>query len=256
MGGMVLVRTSREKSESGIYHIMIRGINKQTIFQDDEDRVKFIRVLEQYRDMEVYKIYAYCLMDNHVHILIKEDEHDISSAMKRISASYVFWYNKKYERCGHLFQGRFRSEPVNSQGYLLTVLRYIHRNPLKAGIVGNLEDYKWSSYCGLVNKASIIDKDFVLGLFSNDLESAIENFKDFHKEANDDECMDINDNKMLLDKELKEIAYKLDLNVREVSSLDRKNRDEILRRLKSIEGSSIRQISRITGISKSVISRA
>lgn len=137
-----MVRTAREKSESEIYHAMIRGINKQHIFQDDEDRIRFISIIKHYSDIDVYSLYAYCLMDNHVHILLKEGEHDISSAMKRISASYVLWYNKKYGRCGHLFQDRFKSEPVNSDAYLLTVLRYIHRNPIAAGIIYNIEDYK------------------------------------------------------------------------------------------------------------------
>lgn len=253
---VALARTPRVKSESGIYHAMIRGVNKQTIFQDDEDRHRFISTMKRYKDMDVYKIYAYCLMDNHVHILLKEDEHDISSAMKRISASYVIWYNKKYERCGHLFQGRFKSEPVNSDAYFLTVLRYIHRNPIKAGIITNLEDYKWSSYYDFIYENHIVDRDFVFGIFSNNVEKAVDNFKKYHKEVNDDECLDINDNKILSDKEFKNIINKLNVDLNQIDLLDKGNRDEVLRKLKNIDGSSIRQISRITGISKSVIGRA
>lgn len=251
-----MVRTAREKSESGIYHAMIRGINKQIIFQDDEDRMRFISTIKQFKDKNIYKVYAYCLMDNHVHILLKEDEHDISSAMRRISASYVLWYNKKYERYGHLFQDRFKSEPVNSEVYLLTVLRYIHRNPIKAGIVSQLEDYKWSSYREFIYENNIVDKTFILDIYSNNISNAVDSFQKHHIEVGDDECLDIEENKILSDKELKNIINKLNINIDEIDLLDKKNRNKVLRRLKKIDGSSIRQISRITGISKSIIGRA
>ncbi|NMD72658.1 transposase, partial [Bacillus sp. DNRA2] len=99
-------RKARKRSSSGVYHIMLRGINRQTIFEDDEDRRKFLETLKKYRDISKYELYGYCLMDNHVHLLMKESEETISDAIKRISSSYVHWYNMKYERCGHLFQDR------------------------------------------------------------------------------------------------------------------------------------------------------
>jgi putative transposase len=79
-------------------------------------------------------------------MLIKEEKEDLGIIMRRIGASYVYWYNLKYERSGHLFQDRFKSEVVNDEKYLLAVVRYIHQNPLKAGIVNNINDYAWSSY--------------------------------------------------------------------------------------------------------------
>lgn len=85
-------------------------------------------------------------MGNHVHILIKEGKEDLGNVMRRIGASYVYWYNVKYDRVGHLFQDRFKSEAVEDNRYLLSVLRYIHQNPLKAGIVSDIREYKWSSY--------------------------------------------------------------------------------------------------------------
>lgn len=85
-------------------------------------------------------------MDNHVHILIREGKEPLSKVMKRIGVSYVYWYNWKYERNGHLFQDRYKSEPVEDDKYLLTVIRYIHQNPLKAGIVDSIDQYQWSSH--------------------------------------------------------------------------------------------------------------
>lgn len=117
-------REGRKKSKTGVYHIMLRGINRQTIFEDDEDRFKFLETLRKYKDISQYRLYSYCLMDYHVHLLLRETEESISEAIKRISSSYVYWYNLKYERIVHLFQDRFKSERVENTFYFLTVLRY------------------------------------------------------------------------------------------------------------------------------------
>jgi REP element-mobilizing transposase RayT len=109
-----LPRNPREVSKSGVYHIMLRGINRQTIFEDDEDIQRLLETIARYKEICKYELYAYCIMSNHVHLLMKETEETISNAIKRISGSYVFWYNKKYERCGHLFQERYKSEAVDN----------------------------------------------------------------------------------------------------------------------------------------------
>ena len=136
-------RAAREKSKSGVYHIMLRGINRQNIFEDDEDREKFIQTVNICISKDI-KIYAYCLMNNHVHIMIKDDHLDIT--MRKLCANYVYWYNKKYQRCGHLYQDRFKSEVVENDSYFITVLRYIHQNPIKAGLCKAIEEYRWTSY--------------------------------------------------------------------------------------------------------------
>jgi putative transposase len=119
-------RVARGRSSSGIYHIMLRGINRQIIFEDEEDKTRFLETLRKYKDISKYQLYVYCLMDNHIHLLVKESGETISEAIKRISSSYVYWYNTKYERCGHLFQDRFKSEIVENTTYFFTVLRYIY----------------------------------------------------------------------------------------------------------------------------------
>lgn len=97
-------RDARARSESGIYHIMLRGINRQDIFLDEEDAERLLETIKKYKEVSKFNIFAYCVMSNHIHMLVREVEESISNTIKRISSSYVFWYNKKYERCEHLFQ--------------------------------------------------------------------------------------------------------------------------------------------------------
>src|SRR6056297_3473731 len=122
----IMARKPRRKSETGIYHVMLRGINKQRIFEDKQDYQKFIDVIKKTKETSDFNLYSYCLMSNHIHLLIKETEEELGEIFKRIGARFVYWYNSKYSRTGHLFQGRFKSEVVESDSYLLTVLRYIH----------------------------------------------------------------------------------------------------------------------------------
>ena len=166
-------RTAREKSESGIYHIMLRGINQQNIFEDEEDNKKFIDILERYKTEIDYKIYAYCLMGNHVHLLVKEGKEELSNTMKRIGTAYVYWYNWQYGRKGHLFQDRYKSEAVENDRYFLTVLRYIHQNPIKAGLVKDIETYEWSSYKEYIGEKGIVDTDFVLSMWDTDRDKSV-----------------------------------------------------------------------------------
>ena len=114
-------RVARIKSNSGIYHIIMRGINRQTIFEDEEDYNKFIQTMQRYKEIYVYKIYAYCFMRNHLHLLLKEGKEPLETIMRRICGSFVFWYNRKYGRIGCLFQNRYWSEPVEDNEYLLAV---------------------------------------------------------------------------------------------------------------------------------------
>ena len=135
-------RKPRESSGTGIYHVMLRGINRQDIFDDTEDYWTFTKMMSA---VPCY-IYAYCLMPNHVHLLIAEKSLKVSEIVKSIASCYVPYYNKKYGRIGHLLQDRFKSEPCNDSGYFLTLFRYIHQNPVKAGLVKTAKDYMFSSW--------------------------------------------------------------------------------------------------------------
>ncbi|MCL5057971.1 MAG: transposase [Actinobacteria bacterium] len=249
-------RDARNSSSTGIYHIMLRGINRQDIFGDEEDIERLLETIKKYKEVSQYQIYAYCVMSNHIHMLIKETEDSISNIIKRISSSYVFWYNKRYERCGHLFQERFKSEAVENDEYFLTVVRYIHQNPIKAGVVKGISDYKWSSYNEYMDRAVIVDSDFVLDMLSPDRKSAIELFRSFNIQKNNDACLEIDEKVRVSDSKLRECLLNLGIvNPREMRQLDKSKRDDIIKKLKSINGITIRQLSRMTGISKSVLDR-
>lgn len=249
-------RSPRLKSQSGIYHIMLRGINRQTIFEDDGDRYRFLSTIRDQVEENSYIIHGYCLMGNHVHLLMEELDDDISLAVAKIGASYVYWYNKKYQRVGHLFQGRFKSEVVENDNYFKIVLRYIHNNPIKAGLCKNLQEYQWSSYREYIEKPTIIDADFCLELFSSDRQKSIKLFKDFMTQENEDDCLDFEDYLRLSDDEVRSIIKDMGINnISQLPKLEIKLRNQLLKRIKKTKGTSIRQISRITGISKSLIGR-
>ena len=149
-------RQARTTSATSVYHAILRGVNKQQVFEDEEDYMRFLSVLRRQTQPDVDElgqatlprchVYAYCLMGNHVHLLLKEGIETIGDIMKRIASSYVYHYNHKYDRVGHLFQERFKSQPVCDFAYFVTLLRYIHQNPLKASLVENVDDYPWSSW--------------------------------------------------------------------------------------------------------------
>jgi REP element-mobilizing transposase RayT len=163
---MIMTRLPRVKSETGIYHVVMRGINKQQLFEEDEDYSKLLDLLRNYKEQISFEIYAYCLMGNHFHLLIKEGKEDVGHIMKRIGASFVYWYNWKYQRSGHLFQDRFKSEPVETDAYLVTVIRYIHQNPVVAGLCALPKQYPYSSYKDYLDleTESLIDRERVFEL--------------------------------------------------------------------------------------------
>lgn len=252
-----MARTARKRSQTRIYHVMLRGINRQVIFEDDEDRIKFLETIKSYKEISKYKIYAYCLMENHAHLLIEETCEPIGKSIKRICGSFVYWYNWTHERIGHLFQERFKSEIVEDDKYFLTVFRYIHQNPLKAGLVAEINKYKWNSYHEYFGKSILIDTEFALKMFAGDRTKALVQLKSFLKETNEDPCLDYEKKRRLLDSTVRKYLLQHGIsNTSNLQQMGKTQRDEIIRAVKSIDGVTIRQLSRITGISKGVIERA
>lgn len=251
---IIMPRKARVKSVTGIYHIMLRGINRQQIFFDEEDYLTFIHLLEYYKPICGYKIYAFCLMGNHIHILLGTEQASLESIFKRIGSAYVFWYNLKYARTGHLFQDRFKSEPVDSQQYFLTVLRYILQNPVKAGICSLPQDYKYSSARTYLSSGrGITDTDFALSLLNQS------SLQMFILAPNDDSCLEIDESprRGLTDASAEKLIIKEfgTLFPLKDANSDRCALNQSIPTLLS-KGISIRQLSRITGISKKVIERA
>lgn len=164
-------RCARKKIENGVYHICVRGNNKQDIFTDDKDREEYLMRLRHYKEKYKVHIYAYCLMTNHVHLLIYDNAQDISKFMQGLSLSYVIYFNNRHGRTGHLFQDRFTSVLVKSDIQILQTSKYIHLNPIKANMVKKMDQYKWSSYISYLrgeDPLSIVDTHFLCKISTND----------------------------------------------------------------------------------------
>ena len=248
-------RTARIKSQNQTYHVMLRGINKQQLFYDDEDFRYFTKLLDRFKEPCGYSLYAYCLMGNHVHLLIREkEEASLGNAFKHIECAFVYWYNVKYERTGHLFQDRYRSEPVDDEGYLLTVFRYILMNPVKAGLCRRAEDYPYSSAGEyLRNKKGISDTELIRNL------PVAEHLESFITRDNDDQCMEMEETirKRCTDESARQLILR-ELGSQTPAIGKAKERQAMNASIRKLidEGVSIRQLSRLTGISKKVIEDA
>lgn len=255
-------RTARQKSPNGIYHIMMRGINREPIFHDDEDCRHFLSLLIHTRLPDAFDLYAYCLMVNHVHLLICERSDDISRTMKRINSRYVSWHNAKYDRIGPLFQDRFKSLNVEGDRYLLTVLRYIHLNPVKANLVESPEDYAWSScrnlYTATEEPSDLLNLRFILKLFDESFPVAIERLKHFTLQPHTDKISDFEDFAKISDAQLRQDILTLlgGQPLSGIKTLDKKDRDALLQKIKTIEGATHRQIARVLALAPSVIFKA
>jgi REP element-mobilizing transposase RayT len=141
-----MTRPWRIEFEGAYYHILSRGNERRNIFSDSDDRVSFLETLGKMSDRFEVEVYAYVLMDNHYHLLLKTNKPNISKSMQWFGTTYTRQYNIKHKRNGHLFQGRFKNFLIENDEYLMLLSCYIHRNPLRAGIVRRLADYPWSSY--------------------------------------------------------------------------------------------------------------
>lgn len=246
-------RRARQISSTGVYHIMLRGINQQQILEDREDNEKFLEILKEYKIISGYKLYAYCLMGNHLHLIIRVENEPLEQIFKRVCGRYVYWYNAKYRRVGHLFQDRFKSEPIEKEGYFLNVLRYIHQNPVKAGLAKKVGKYPYSSYNSYMEPKGnqLIDVNFVLDMMNK------ERLEEFHSEASRDIYLDISERPFrLTDEQAKEIIMKISTckNASEFQLLEIKVRNSCIKKLRR-EGLSVRQISRLTGVSKGIVER-
>ena len=243
-------RERRKRSESGVYHIVLRGINRQKIFEDGEDYRRFQETLAKYREECGYSLYGYCLMPDHVHLVLREGKQPLETIMRRVGASYVYWYNAKYARTGHLFQDRYRSEPVESDSRLLTVIRYIHWDPVKAGLCGAPETYPFSSYPRYFEPRGLIDDTVIAGMMG------AEEFRRYHSTPGKEECLDVRESAKRRVTDEQAAAYMRSLtgcqDASEYRSLTAEKRDEGLRELLR-HGVSIRQASRITGISFGIV---
>ena len=133
----------RRESFTGLYHVVVKGINKERIFDQQREKVYLKKIILEFKEKYGIEIYAYCIMSNHAHFIIRAELNELSSFMARVLAKYAFYYNFKHNRNGHVFQNRFMSECIESESYYWTCLRYIHLNPVKANMVKRVVRYKY-----------------------------------------------------------------------------------------------------------------
>ena len=249
-------RIARQFSQSDVYHIIIRGNDKQDIFYDDDDRFLFKDRMKESKEKFKYQIYSYCLMSNHVHLLIRVNKEFLSKVMQSLVMRYSIYFNKKYNRVGHVFQDRYYSKKVEEPKYFLTVCKYIHRNPEKAGIE-KTENYYWSSYKEYIFKEKIINKKVIMHYFNN-------NIKEFQKFMldNDDieQICNLSEYELitkLSDQDISEIIYKkYNLpNPSDIILLKSCEREKIIKELCQIQGTNINQIARVSRITAYQIKR-
>ena len=242
-------RISRSYSQSGVYHILFRGVNQQSIFEEKADYDKLKDIIMKVKEEMGMEIYAYCFMSNHVHIVLKEKkDRDISLIMKRILTKYARWYNIKYGRSGALIANRYKSVPVEIDEYFLHLIRYIHQNPVKAGIVEKLSEYRYSSYNEYMEENDLTDTGLILGMLNK------KEFEKFHTSM-EEMTFRVSDRKNDTDAEVCfKIKNKYGIeNPKEISNMKKEERNKILIELK--QEHPIRQLQRITGVSRGIISR-
>jgi len=175
-------RPLRIEYEGAVYHVTSRGNVRDDIFLSDDDREMFFEVLTHVVDRFCWVCHAYCLMDNHFHLMIETPKANLSRGMRQLNGIYTQRFNRKHDRVGHVFQGRFKSIVVDRDAYLLELSRYIVRNPVAAGMVKNAGDWLWSSYqatAGEVCSPPFLDVDWLLSQFGSVTEHARAAYVDF-----------------------------------------------------------------------------
>ena len=141
-----MTRPLRVEYAGAFYHVLNRGNGGEKVLAQNRDKEKFLQYVGEAAGQYSLSIHTYCLMDNHFHLLVETHDANLSAAIQWLNISYAAWYNKKHNRSGHVFQGRFKSYLIEADEYLTTVSRYIHLNPIRAGVVEKPLDYSWSSY--------------------------------------------------------------------------------------------------------------
>ncbi|KAF0191629.1 MAG: hypothetical protein FD165_1698 [Gammaproteobacteria bacterium] len=181
-----MARQLRLEFAGALYHLTARGNAREDIFRDDEDRQTFLRLLGKEVEQQGWRCYAYCLMDNHYHLLVETPEPNLSRGMRRLNQVYTQAYNRRHGRVGHVLQGRYKSILVHKDSYLQELCRYIVLNPVRARMVSSAKDWPWSSYratAGLKTAPAWLDINPVLDLFARRRAAACGAYRQFVREG-------------------------------------------------------------------------
>lgn len=244
-------RQARQFSNSGYYHVVCRGADHQIFFNDDEDYQCFLRALHKIKFTMFFEIHAYCLMGNYMQLLLKEKKMgDISLIMKRLMTKYAIYFNRKYNKIGSIVANRYKSTPVSINEHFLPLLRYIHQSPVKARLVSKLEDYPYSSYQEYIYGGDLVDTAFSMVLAGR------HEWLRLHAQYGEED-FDTFGRQMLNDEEIRrKIKFCTGgRDPREIGEWPKDERNAMLKQLREKEALSIRQIERVTGISRGVIAK-
>jgi len=180
-----MARKPRIEFEGALYHVITRGNQRQQIFRGTADNERYLKILDDYKLRYDFLIYAYVLMENHVHLLIETKEAPLSKILQGINQRYTMYFNRRYATVGHLFQGRYKAMLCEKDSYLLSLVKYIHMNPVRAGIAKSPEEYRWSShpsYIGQTRGRGIVDSELVLKMFGDDRRKATRAYREYMEE--------------------------------------------------------------------------
>ncbi len=180
-----MARKPRIHQPGGVYHVMLRGNGGQDIFNDNDDHYHLYLLLQEGIERYGHRIHGYCCMTNHIHLAIQVADEPLSKIMQNVSFRYTRWINKKQQSTGHLFQGRYKAILVDLDGYLLELVRYIHLNPVRAGMVREPADYPWSGHMAYLGKQSVpwLHTDWVLGQFAKRIATCRNRYAMFIKDG-------------------------------------------------------------------------
>ncbi|SFI30727.1 REP element-mobilizing transposase RayT [Tindallia magadiensis] len=176
---MQMARKPRIHYPGALYHVMAKGNNGEEVLKDEIDKKKYLEIIERYKEKQDFTLYAYCIMDNHVHLLIQVADTPLSQIMQRIQQVYTQWFNKRQKRTGHVFQQRYKALLCDKDNYLLQLVKYIHLNPVKGNLAGGIL-YPWSSHrFYLGKKGNLVNTTYVLSLFSQKKKEAVDQYLKF-----------------------------------------------------------------------------
>ncbi len=176
-----MARKPRLHYPGACYHVILRGNAGHDIFFDKKDRSRFFLLLQEGVDKYKHRIHAYCLMTNHIHLAIQVGDVPLSRIMQNVSFRYARYMNRRKKQMGHLFQGRYKALLINADSYLLQLVRYIHNNPVRVGMVQTPDKYLWSSHNVYLGNVSVpwLTTDWVLSQFAKQKKRAIRLYRDF-----------------------------------------------------------------------------
>lgn len=256
--GGFMPRKRREKSPIGLYHIVLRGMNQQVLFESNADFERMISHINKAKNLVPFELHAYCLMSNHVHLLIEAEYEDVPMMVHNIKTTYARKYNIKVSRTGSLFESRYGSKAIYTLRQYRNTVRYIHQNPFKAKIIyiEELHKYKWSSMMAFHNKESelILESTInrVLEQFTND------DFYEFHLYVTEEDAFEYYFQR-LSDQDAQNVIMKVlegrIEHLKDLQKMDIKERNEILIEIKQL-GLPANQIARLTGLGRNTIQRA